>query len=139
MVSIDLDRRRRATHPLTGVADPSAAVRASAAVPFAVGPVTLGGTDHADGAIWSPNNADLAAATEPAAVVVISPMVPHAGGSPLARLHRRQLRSELAHLPATTPVVLVCPDPGPRGLVRTRSAGVAAVRALGSGQPRLLA
>ena len=130
VVSTALDQRSRAIHRLALSADPAAAVRASAAVPFAVGPVAVEGTVHADGAILSPTNADLAASLDPATVVVIAPMVPSAGGSPLDRLHRRLLRSELSHLAAATPVVLVCPEPGPRRRVRTRSAGVAAVRAL---------
>ena len=137
VVSIDLDRRHRATHPLATLADPGAAVRASAAVPFAVGPVALGDTCHADGAIWSPTSADLAVASNPSTVVVIAPMVPASGGTPLARLHRRQLRSELAELPPTTSVVLLCPGPGRRSAVRTRSAGIAAVRALRSDRSAL--
>lgn len=143
VISVDVDERRRATHALSTTPDPAAAVRASAAIPFAFGPVGLHGSAHSDGAIWSPTNADLATAVPEtpspgAIVIVVAPMVPYTGGTPLDRIHRRQLRSELAHLPPTAMVAAICPAPGPRRVVRTSQAGAAAVQTLLSGGSPLL-
>lgn len=129
VVCVDLERRQRTVRVLGRTRDPAAVVRASAAIPFAVGPVPLDGRPHGDGALWSTANADLAISTGATSVVVIAPMVPASGGSLLARLHRRQLQAELAELPPETSTVVVCPEPGPRRRTRTAGAGAAAVRA----------
>lgn len=137
VVSVDLDRRHRVEHVLERAHDPPATIRASAAVPFAFGPVLLGDARHADGAVWSPTSADLASAVvtadgPPPVVVVIAPMVPVVGGSVVARLHRRQLRAELARLPTGAAVLVIGPGRGRRDETRTSAAGAAAVRRLDS-------
>ena len=135
VLSVDLDLARRTLHRLAESADPASAVRASAAVPFVAGPVVLDGRRHGDGALWSPTSADVAAQFDPTLVIVIAPMVPRSGGSLLGRLHRRQLRGELGELPASTSVLVVCPEPGPRRRSRTESAGRAAVRDVRTRRP----
>jgi predicted acylesterase/phospholipase RssA len=134
VVTVDVDRRDRAVHRLDQTADPRSAIHGSAAIPFAFGPVAIGPSRHADGAVWSPTSADLGAngptGTTVEIMVVIAPMIPDSGGSLLDRLHRRQLRTELSQLAPETAVVVVRPEPGARRETRTSRAGAAAVRRL---------
>ncbi len=110
VVSVGLGGMGRTIHPLSHVADPATAVRASAAVPFAGGPVCIDGRFHTDGAVYSPTNADLCPADGAAVLVAIAPMVARTGGNWLARLHRVQLRRELAPwLAAGKPVIVIAP------------------------------
>ncbi len=109
VVTVDLDRRARAVHRLTEVDDPAAAIRASAAVPFATGPVLFDGGDHSDGALWSPNSVDLVPSSESTLVIVVAPMVPTRPRTLLQRLHERQLRAELGSLHPSSSVLLIRP------------------------------
>jgi NTE family protein len=52
----------------------AAAVLASCAIPAYFAPVTIGGTEHFDGGVHSPTNADVLRTERPDVVVVISPM-----------------------------------------------------------------
>lgn len=70
-------------------------VRASAAIPFANGPIEIDGRFHVDGAVHSAANVDLLDPTETPVIVVIAPMVPATGGTLVGRFHRWQLFEEL--------------------------------------------
>lgn len=96
VVSVAKPIGRRILHHLATVPSSNAAVRASAAVPFATGPVLIDGASHLDGAIHSPTNADLVPGGPDAVLVVVAPMIAVDGGTLLDRLHRSQLRTELS-------------------------------------------
>lgn len=95
--AVTVQRRsgRRYRHELREVADPTAVVRASAAIPGLNQPVEVNGVPHVDGAVHSANNVDLIDTDAHRVVVVVSPMIPATGGSLVSRFHRAQLRKEL--------------------------------------------
>ncbi len=102
---------QRVVHRFVDAADSQQIVRASAAVPFAVGPVSLDGDAHLDGAVHSPNSVDLVEADAYDLVIVISAMIPDSGGPALGRVHRAQLRREVVPwVRADKPVVAVLPS-----------------------------
>lgn len=113
VVTVHARSRRREVHRLAWVDDPAAVVRASAAIPFALRPVRLGGDPHVDGALGSSTNADLATPEGAGTVVVICALVPRSGGSLLSALDRAALRHELRPwVRAGRPVVVVAPTAG---------------------------
>ncbi len=134
VVSMDVDSRQRVAHPLEDEDNSADAISASAAVPFAYGPVEIAGSRHTDGAVWSPTHADLAGTlASPGAgtiVVVIAPQVPRERGRIIDRIHRRQLRAELATLNEGVRALVICPPPGPKEQTRTAAEGEAAVRSI---------
>lgn len=95
--AVTVERRsgRRHQHKLNEAADPTAVVRASAAIPGVNQPVPVDGDLHVDGAVHSANNVDLVDPVQHPVLVVLSPMVPKDGGSLVSRFHRAQLRREL--------------------------------------------
>ena len=95
--AITVERRsgRRHQHNLNEAADPTAVVRASAAIPGANQPVPVNGVLHVDGAVHSANNVDVVDPEQHPVLVVVSPMIPEDGGSLVSRFHRAQLRREL--------------------------------------------
>lgn len=95
-VTIEHTWGTRHEHNLAENADEVAnIVRASAAIPYKNGPITIGRIKHADGAVHSANNVDLLTPAECPIVVVISPMVPSSGGTKASGFHRAQLAEEL--------------------------------------------
>jgi hypothetical protein len=57
--------------------------------------VTIDGSEHIDGALWSVTNADLVDPERLDVLVVIAPLVTTNGGSLVSALGRHQLASEL--------------------------------------------
>ncbi len=108
-------RRRtgaRVQHRLHKSADPTAVVRASAAIPGVNQPIEVDGALHVDGAVHSANNVDLVDPATHPVLVVISPMVPQTGGSLVSRFHCAQLRRELSPwLQTGRTAVVVMPSP----------------------------
>lgn len=95
---VTVERRwgQRRQHRL--VDEPTAAtdvVRASAAIPFANGPIELDGRMHVDGAVHSANNVDLLDPVQTPVIFVVAPMVPATGGTLVGKFHRWQLFEEL--------------------------------------------
>jgi NTE family protein len=82
-------------------------IEATAAVPLLFQPKVIGSTCYLDGALRSATNADLLLDDGPYDLVIISSPMSRAGGSPLRRRARTQLRREVAALRSTGALVLV--------------------------------
>lgn len=135
VVTVSRRGGRRHVHELDDAADVEAVVRASAAIPALNKPVEVNGALHVDGALHSAANVDVVEVHRHDGLVVIAPMVGESGGSLVTRIHRAQLRSQLAPwIAEEKPVVVVVPNEAEhanrRDVDTFRPAGTAAVSRL---------
>lgn len=130
-VTVSMTSRQRVVHRLADAPDPRRIVLASSAVPFAVGPIALDGEHHIDGAVLSPNSADLIDPADFAALVVVAPMLPRLSRSPVHVTHRAQLRHELrGWTRVSKPLLVITPEHKLKGASadEAKERGRAAVR-----------
>jgi predicted acylesterase/phospholipase RssA len=128
-------------HDLTEAADVEAVVRASSAIPAVNAPVAIDGRLHVDGAVYSATNSDVADHEHIDLVVIVAPMIPASGGSIASRLHRAQLRTELAPwLVAGRSALVIMPSEATHAERRDRerftAAGIIAIEELVSAANR---
>lgn len=122
---------RRRVVSIADSADPIREVAASAAVPFGAQQVTINGTAHIDGAVWSVTNADLASPEDLDLLVVIAPLVTTNGGSLVSALGRHQLGAELRSWRASgKPALVFAPNSDQYGRRQERAQHHADARAL---------
>jgi NTE family protein len=95
VVAVRRDSGRRTVFGRPGA--PAASVRdavlASCALPWLIAPVSIGGREYIDGAIWSPTNIDAAPVGQGTHVLVLNPAAGVNGPSPVAAVVHGALRS----------------------------------------------